>query len=151
MLELYHSSVIKPTSKKCPVPHSAVSFDDLKCFDNPAAMVPRKLWRIDMRAFVRPSQFAAVFAAVSFLATANVALAGMPCGSHDKIAKSLSDKFKEARRIMGVVNPEAVMEIFMSQQGTWTVLMTNTKGMSCIIAAGEAWQELPVKVAGIDS
>jgi hypothetical protein len=133
------------------VPHSAVSFDDLKCFDNPAAMMPRKLWRIDMRAFVRPSQFAAVFAAVSFLATANVALAGMPCGSHDKIAKSLSDKFKEARRIMGVVNPEAVMEIFMSQQGTWTVLMTNTKGMSCIIAAGEAWQELPVKVAGIDS
>jgi hypothetical protein len=114
-------------------------------------MVLRKLWRIDMFAPIRPSKFAAVFAAVWFLATANVAIAGMPCGNHDNIAKSLTDKFKEARRVMGVVNPEAVMEIFTSSQGTWTVLVTNTKGVSCIIAAGEAWQDVPVKVAGIDS
>lgn len=104
-----------------------------------------------MFAHIRPSQFAAVFAAVSFLATASVASAGMPCGNHDKIAKSLGIKFNEGRRVMGVVNAETVMEIFMSQQGTWTVLVTNTKGVACILASGEAWQELPVKVAGIDS
>jgi hypothetical protein len=39
----------------------------------------------------------------------------------------------------------------MSPQGTWTMLVTNTTGESCIVATGEAWQELAIKAAGLDS
>ena len=94
---------------------------------------------------------AAVLAAVSIFGSAGVASAAAPCGAHDAIANSLTNKYKEARRIMGVVNAKAVMEIFMSPQGTWTVLVTDTRGVACIIATGQDWQEVPIEMAGLES
>ena len=104
-----------------------------------------------MFAHIRSFKFAAVLAAVTLFGSAGVASAAAPCGSHDAVANSLTTKFKEARRIMGVVNAKAVMEIFMSPQGTWTVVVTDTKGMACIIATGQDWQEVPVEMAGLES
>jgi hypothetical protein len=104
-----------------------------------------------MFAHIRSFKFAAVLAAVSLFGIGGVASAAMPCGSHDAVAKSLTTKFQEARRIMGVVNAKAVMEIFMSPQGTWTVLVTDTTGTACIIATGQDWQEVPIALAGLDS
>lgn len=104
-----------------------------------------------MFAHIRSFKFAAGLAAVTLFSSAGIASAAAPCGSHDAVAKSLTTKFKEARRIMGVVNARAVMEIFMSPQGTWTVVVTDTKGVSCIIAAGQDWQEVPIEMAGLAS
>jgi hypothetical protein len=104
-----------------------------------------------MFAHIRSFKLAAVLAAVTLFSTVGVASAAAPCGSHDAVAKSLTTKFKEARRVMGVVNAKAVMEIFMSPQGTWTVLVTDTTGTSCIIATGQDWQEVPIEMAGLDS
>ena len=104
-----------------------------------------------MFAHFRPFKFAAVLAAVSLFSSTDVASAAVPCGSHDALAKSLNTKFKETRRVMGVVNAKAVMEIFMSPQGTWTVLVTDTTGTACIIASGQDWQEVPIKMTGLDS
>ena len=84
-------------------------------------------------------------------ASFSLASAAAPCGSHDTVAKQLTTKYKEARRIMGVINAKAVMEIFMSPQGTWTVLVTDTSGTTCIIATGQDWQEVPIALAGLDS
>jgi hypothetical protein len=52
---------------------------------------------------------------------------------------------------LGVVNFKAVMEILMSPQGTWTMVITDTSGISCITASGEEWQDVPIAVAGLDS
>ena len=104
-----------------------------------------------MFAHIRSFRFAAVLAAVSIFSSVGVASAAMPCGGHDAVVKSLNTKFKEARRVMGVVNARAVMEIFMSPQGTWTVLVTDTAGTACIIATGQDWQEVPIEMAGLDS
>ena len=103
-----------------------------------------------MFAHARSSSFAAVLAAASFFGLSGEA-AAMQCANHDNMAKTLTGKFKETRRAMGVVNSTAVMEIFMSPQGTWTVLVTNTSGMACIAASGEDWQEVPVAVVGLES
>ena len=104
-----------------------------------------------MFAHIRSFKFTAVLAAVSLFSIGGVASAAMPCGNHDVVAKSLTTKFKEARRVMGIVNAKAVMEIFMSPQGTWTVLVTNTTGTACIIATGQDWQEVPIALAGLES
>ena len=104
-----------------------------------------------MFAHIRSFKLAAVLAAVTLFSSAGVASAAAPCGSHDAVAKSLTTKFKEARRVMGVVNAKAVMEIFMSPQGTWTVLVTDTTGTACIAASGDEWQEVPVTMAGLES
>ena len=93
----------------------------------------------------------AAFAAISVISNCSPAEAAPRCGDHDKIVDVLGHKFKETRRVMGVVNSKAVMEIFMSAQGTWTMVITDTRGMSCITAAGEEWQDVPVVVAGLDS
>lgn len=104
-----------------------------------------------MFAHIRSFKLAAVLAAVTLIGTAGVAQAAANCASHDAVAKALTTKFKEARRVMGVVNAKAVMEIFMSPQGTWTVVVTDTAGTTCIIATGQDWQEVPVEMAGLDS
>ena len=93
----------------------------------------------------------AALAAISLVGIAGKAEAAPQCGNHDKIVEVLGDKFKETRRVMGVVNSTAVMEIFMSPQGTWTMVITDTRGLSCITASGEEWQDVPVAVAGLDS
>jgi hypothetical protein len=93
----------------------------------------------------------AALAAISLVGIAGKAEAAPQCGNHDKIVEVLGDKFKETRRVMGVVNSTAVMEIFMSPQGTWTIVITDTSGLSCITASGEEWQDVPVAVAGLDS
>ena len=43
------------------------------------------------------------------------------------------------------------MEVFISRQGTWTMVVTNETGMSCVMAAGEAWDEKPTQVLGLGS
>ena len=63
----------------------------------------------------------AALAAISLASIVSKAEAVPPCGNHDKIVEVLASKFKETRRIMGVVNSKAVMELFMSPKarGPW--------------------------------
>jgi hypothetical protein len=95
--------------------------------------------------------FVAALTSAIVAGAVGTAQAAPQCGSHDKIVDALGNKFKETRRVMGVVNSRAVMEMFMSPQGTWTMVITDTSGKSCITAAGEEWQDVPVAVAGLDS
>jgi hypothetical protein len=103
-----------------------------------------------MFAHARSLSLAAALTAASLFGLAGEA-AAMQCANHDNMAKALTGKFKETRRAMGLVNTSAVMEVFMSPQGTWTVLVTDTKGIACIAASGEEWQDVPVAVVGLDS
>ena len=103
-----------------------------------------------MFAHARSLSVAVVLTAASLFALA-VEAAATQCANHDSMAKALTGKFKETRRAMGVVNSTAVMEVFMSPQGTWTVVVTNTKGIACIAASGEEWQDVPAAIVGLES
>ena len=100
---------------------------------------------------IRSLNLAAVLTAVSLFTFTGEASAAMSCGKHDVVAKALTTNYHETRHILGVVNAQMVMEIFISPKGTWTVLVTDTSGNTCITASGEEWQELPATVAGLDS
>jgi hypothetical protein len=103
-----------------------------------------------MFAQIRSLSLVTTFATISLVNIGHAAAAPQ-CGNHDKIVDVLKNKFKETRHVMGVVNSHAVMEIFKAPQGSWTMVITDTKGISCIVASGEAWQDVPVAVAGLDS
>ena len=63
------------------------------------------------------------------------------CGKHEKVIQFLGAKYKEQRKAMGLVSNRGVMEFYVSEKtGTWTVLLTNTQGVSCIVAAGEHYE-----------
>jgi hypothetical protein len=50
-----------------------------------------------------------------------------------------------------IAGQAAVIELFVSVQGSWTMTSTNTQGLTCVIALGEAWQTAPKQLAGLNS
>ena len=57
--------------------------------------------------------------------------------------KRLQSKYAEVlagRGIQEVGNQNAILEIWASEEtGTFTVLLTNAAGISCVMAAGDHW------------
>jgi hypothetical protein len=71
--------------------------------------------------------------------------AQMVCGSRGDIVKQLEKKYGETRRSVGLQQGRGVVEIFASKEtGSWTILVTDTRGKSCLMAAGEAFQRFDV-------
>ena len=68
--------------------------------------------------------------------------AGM-CGYHADVVKELNDKFQESGRAIGIAGQINLVEVFASKAGTWTILFTTPQGKTCIIAAGNSWEDLP--------
>ena len=68
------------------------------------------------------------------------ALADVPCAERGELVKRLSDEYKENPQAMGIINANAVVEIFVSDKGTWTIIATGTDGKSCVLSAGEGWE-----------
>ena len=62
------------------------------------------------------------------------------CGKRNEIVAKLGQVFQESPQAMGFVNQDAVIEIFVSAQGTWTILASGTDGQSCVVSSGESWE-----------
>ncbi len=61
------------------------------------------------------------------------------CGPRETIVAQLGELFQEAQSGMGIVDTSAVVEVFVSEAGTFTILASGTDGTSCILASGEGW------------
>ncbi len=62
------------------------------------------------------------------------------CGDRAEIVAELATKYNETRLGGGLDGAGALIEIFTSQDGTWTALMTTPDGQTCMVSAGDAWQ-----------
>lgn len=85
------------------------------------------------------------------LAAFATADAAQVCGPRDKIIIQLGERFSENRKSLGLAGGASVIELYVSIRGSWTLVSTDTKGVACLIAAGEAWQDAPQAVTGQDS
>lgn len=72
------------------------------------------------------------------------------CGERDQVLAELKDVFSETPMAVGQVDGDAVVEILVSESGTWTILATGTDGLSCIVSAGEGFQSTTL-VRGVDA
>ncbi len=73
-----------------------------------------------------------------------VAQARYFCMPHQDAVDKLQKRFEERVVAMGLgQDQKSVIEIFVSQKGSWTILMTLNNGMSCITAAGQNWTDMP--------
>ena len=86
----------------------------------------------------------AVAAVTGGMASANAAA---QCAPRADIIKALGDKFHESEAGRGLINPNVVLEIFVSEQGNWTVLASDTKGQSCVLSVGEGWDSPTIRAA----
>jgi len=84
---------------------------------------------------------AALWAAFSFTASAQA-----PCAERAEWLSHLEARFGELRTAVGMVGPDAVLELFLNgETGTWTLLVSTVDGMTCLLAAGEAWQAVSAR------
>lgn len=84
-------------------------------------------------------------------ASAAGAQAATQCGPHKMLTEALGKQFKESRQAIGISGAAAVVELYVSPQGSWTMVSTNARGLACVIATGEAWQAEAKAIAGISA
>lgn len=65
------------------------------------------------------------------------------CDARDKVLNVLSQKYSEKTESIGVTNRGGLVEVLTnSSEGTWTIIVTTPKGISCLVAAGDGWRRV---------
>jgi hypothetical protein len=70
------------------------------------------------------------------------------CGERAAIIDQLKTKYQESRQAVGLISNNGAAELYVSEKGTWTMLVTLASGKSCIIAAGHSWDSAPTLAQG---
>ncbi|MEP6826832.1 MAG: hypothetical protein ABJA10_02020, partial [Aestuariivirga sp.] len=67
------------------------------------------------------------------------------CAKHDDLASILDSKFGEQQTGAGLAGKAAMVELYVSKKGTFTLVSTDTQGVSCIVGAGDSWEKVEPK------
>lgn len=103
---------------------------------------------MDARFTIRSSVAAVALAlgglgAGSLLGATPAAAAGTQvCGDRAEILARLEQRHRETRQALGLSADGGVVEVLVSPQGGWTILLTYPDKPTCVMAVGEAWQGL---------
>ncbi len=94
-------------------------------------------------AFVR--LFAATAIALAVLLAGPVPASAAPmCATHKEVTDQLANGFSEVPIAMALTSDGSVIEVFSrGDRATWTIVVTKPDGTSCIVTAGEGWENLP--------
>ena len=77
-----------------------------------------------------------VSALSSFEAAAQTA-----CSPRNDVVGHLAKKYGEAPVALGVTNKGGLVEVLTTGDGTtWTIIVSQPNGTSCMVAAGEGWR-----------
>ncbi len=88
-----------------------------------------------------------LIAASALFLSASSANAEQFCAPRDRAVKQLEKQFGELVSGRGLaVNGERMIELYVSEKGSWTVLISDPNGRSCVMASGENWQGITVLV-----
>lgn len=93
-------------------------------------------------------KLAAALAATMLVVAVDQATAQTVCAERAELASRLESRYTEFPRSLGLASNGTVFEVFTSRKGTWSLLVTHPDGRSCLVAAGEAWENLPLPVKG---
>jgi hypothetical protein len=93
---------------------------------------------------VRIACVAAAAALIAAPALAQTAGPGPACVKRADLLKHLEAKYHEAPAAVGIADNGALLEVFASKSGeTWTVTVAMPNGISCMVASGQQWQDVP--------
>lgn len=70
------------------------------------------------------------------------AFAAPNCGPREVVVAQLADRFDESRRGLGMAGTAALVEMFVSDSGSWTITVTTPNGQTCLLASGQEWEML---------
>ena len=88
-----------------------------------------------------------LIAASALFVSASSAKSEQLCAPRDRALIQLEKQFEEQVFGRGLAaNGKQMIELLVSKSGSWTMLVSNTNGLSCIMANGEDWQGFTVLV-----
>ena len=61
------------------------------------------------------------------------------CAARDEVVQRLWDRWQEAQVALAVINDGKLLEIFVSERGSWTVIISDPNGRACVASAGQEW------------
>ena len=70
------------------------------------------------------------------------------CDERSVIVETLAGEFNEHSVGNGVANNGAVVELFVSPSGTWTIIISAPDELTCLAASGDRWLPRPVEEEG---
>jgi hypothetical protein len=63
------------------------------------------------------------------------------CAPRDAVLERLASSYGETRQSIGLGTNNAVVETFASlETGSWTIVVTQPSGISCLVASGQAFE-----------
>lgn len=66
------------------------------------------------------------------------------CMPHAQMVDQLKTVFGEQPTAMGLTaEGRRVFEVFVSNQGSWTLVVTHTNGSACVASSGNNWTDIP--------
>jgi hypothetical protein len=89
--------------------------------------------------------FRSLIFGVACVAGSASASAETVCTQHDKLVQFLESKYGELQTGYGLAGRRAVMEVYVSEKQTFTIISTYPNGVSCIVAAGDNWEAIAPK------
>lgn len=83
----------------------------------------------------------ALACAILVCAASTPAASQMVCGDRASIISQLEGRYGESRRSIGLQEGRGIVEVWASDEtGTWSIVITNPMGLTCLLAAGDSFQ-----------
>jgi hypothetical protein len=61
------------------------------------------------------------------------------CAPREDVVQRLWDRWQEAQVSLAMINDGRLLEIFASETGSWTAIISDPNGRSCVASAGQEW------------
>jgi hypothetical protein len=88
------------------------------------------------------SSVVVILGAVAMSHPAAAEQAPSACGPHPDVVKALGDRFHETQSATALTSAGTLLEVLTATDGsTWTIIVSRPDGLSCVVAAGQNWQE----------
>ncbi|WP_420403150.1 hypothetical protein [Nisaea sp.] len=87
------------------------------------------------------ARLAVVAAGLLVSATSAEAMQPQLCTKHGDLVAQLGEKYGETVSAFGFDGGGNLVQVFSSENGTWTIAISIPGGPTCVIAAGEDWQQ----------
>lgn len=71
------------------------------------------------------------------------------CNEHDFVVKQFKDNLGEAPAARGITEDGWLFELLVSERGSWSVLLTQPDGTSCLVASGSDFEAEKVEIPGV--
>lgn len=74
----------------------------------------------------------------------------LKCGPRADVVETLGAKYEEQLIGGGLAGESRILEVWRAADGaSWTILLTEAEGKSCIVASGETWIDFPLAMASM--